>query len=105
MNSCSFTEKKPGQLALEGELTIYDAAELKDILLSRLHANTALSVDLSGVTELDTAGVQLMLMLQQESLSRGKKLQWKKHSTAVSQLLGLLNLGSTFGAPASVVWS
>jgi len=105
MNSCSCTEAKPGQLVLDGELTIYDAAELKDLLLERLHASSTLTVDLSGVTELDTAGVQLMLMLQHESAALGKTLQWKKHSAHVSQVLALLNLGSTLGEPVSVVWS
>jgi anti-anti-sigma regulatory factor len=105
MNACSCTEAKPGQLALTGELTIYDAAELRTLLLERLHANRELSVDLSGVTELDTAGVQLMLMLQHESEAVGKTVQWTRHSPAASQVLALLNLGSTFGVPASVVWS
>jgi anti-sigma B factor antagonist len=105
MSACSVTEPKPGQLALEGDLTIYDAARLKDELLARLHANSGLTVDLSGITELDTSGVQLLLLLQREASDAHKPLKWAGHSTAVSEVLALLNLGSTLGEPVSIVWS
>ncbi len=105
MPACSLTEAKPGQLALEGDLTIYDAARMKDELLARLHANSKLKVDLSGITELDSSGVQLLLLMQREASEANKPLQWANHSTAVSEVLTLLNLGSTLGEPVSIVWS
>jgi anti-sigma B factor antagonist len=105
MPACTVTEAKPGQLALEGDLTIYDAARVKDELLAHVHANAKLVVDLSGVTELDSSGVQLLLLVQREAGDANKPLQWANHSAAVSQVLTLLNLGSTLGEPASVVWS
>ena len=105
MPACAITEAKPGQLALEGDLTIYDAARMKGELLARLHASPKLTVDLSGVTELDSSGVQLLLLLQREASDASKPLQWANHSSAVSAVLSLLNLGSTLGEPMSVVWS
>ncbi|MEC5385927.1 STAS domain-containing protein [Uliginosibacterium sp. H3] len=105
MPACAITETTPGQIAVEGDLTIYDAARMKDELLARLHANSKLAVDLSGVTELDTSGVQLLLLLQREAGEANKPLQWGKHSAAVSEVLTLLNLGSTLGEPVSIVWS
>ena len=105
MPSPSRNKAKAEQLALTGELTIYEAANLKTLLLDRLNASKSLQVDLSGVTELDTSGVQLMLLLQREAAAASKPLQWVKHSQAVSQVLGLLNLGSALGDPASLIWS
>ena len=105
MSSSSRGKAKTGQLALTGELTIYESARLKSVLLDRLNASKSLEVDLSGVTELDSAGVQLMLLLHREAAAASKPLQWVKHSQSVSQVLTLLNLGSAFGDPVSVVWS
>jgi anti-sigma B factor antagonist len=105
MPACAIVEPQVGQLVIEGDLTIYDAARVKDELLARLHANAELTVDLSGITELDTAGIQLLLLLQREASDAHKPLHWAKHSSAVSEVLALLNLGSTLGEPVSIVWS
>lgn len=92
-------------LQLAGELTIYDAAEFKTALLNRLVATQELRVDLSGVTELDCSAVQVMLLAQREAAAADKTLQWEKHSQAVNQVLGILNLGGMLGQPVSLVWS
>jgi anti-sigma B factor antagonist len=105
MASSSRSKAKVAHLALTGELTIYEAARLKPLLLENLQSSKSLEVDLSGVTELDSAGVQLMLMLQRQAEAGNKPLHWVKHSAAVSQVLTLLNLGNALGDPASVVWS
>jgi len=105
MSNFSYEEDASGQLVLAGELTIYDAAQLKELLLGRLHATPSLDVDLSGVTELDSSGVQVMLLVQREAKACEKTLQWLKHSPPVSQVLGLLNLESVLGEPVSLVWS
>ncbi|MBS1210539.1 MAG: hypothetical protein H6R19_2937 [Proteobacteria bacterium] len=105
MSNFSYEEKQPGQLLMTGELTIYDAAELKDLLLGCLHANPGLEIDLSGVTELDSSGVQVMLLVQREANAAEKTIKWLRHSPVVSQVLDVLNLGSTLGEPVSLVWS
>jgi hypothetical protein len=51
---------------LEGELTIYSVAEARDQLCSALDQHPALQLNLSGIEELDTAGVQLLAWLKQE---------------------------------------
>ena len=105
MKSSVRSKKQTGHLALTGELTIYEAARLKSLLLEHLNANEKVEIDLSGITELDSAGVQLMLMLRREAEVSNKPLHWIQHSHAVSQVLALLNLGSALGDPASVVWN
>lgn len=105
MSNYSVSEEKPGELVLAGELTIYDAAEFKTLLLDRLHANPKLDIDLAGVTELDCSAVQVMLVVQREAHMIEKPLQWLRHSQAVNQVLSILNLGSVLGEPVSLVWS
>lgn len=105
MSTFSIREESPGKLTLGGELSIYEAAALKDALLAKLWANEALDIDLAEVIELDSAGVQIMLLLHREAKAAGKRLHWHRHSPAASRVLNLLNLSSTLGEPVSLVWS
>jgi anti-anti-sigma factor len=93
-------ESDPGRLRLSGELSIFEAASLRDALLPALEAVPELSIDLSGVTGLDSSGVQLMLVLRREAARTGKTLTWTGHSQSVVRVLELLNLGAAFAAPA-----
>ncbi len=58
---------QPGSLALEGELTIYQVAEIKSMLCDALAAAKAafipLRLNLAALTECDGAGLQLLLAL------------------------------------------
>lgn len=99
----SYQEPSLGHLSLSGEITIYAAAEIKDLLVDRLAANEALEVDLAGVSELDCAGVQLLLMLSLEAQRAQKPLRWCGHSHVVLQVLSRLNLSGVLDAPAELV--
>ncbi len=82
--------------ALEGELTIYRAEELKPQLLAALESGLAgdaePAFDLSAVTEIDTSGVQLLLLARREAAARGKPLQLLAASPAVRDAFALLEL-------------
>ncbi len=81
----------PGVLHIEGELTIFRAAELKpQILATPLPA----AIDLSGVTEIDTAGVQLLLLARRTAQAAQQALQLAVPSDAVREVFALLNLGA-----------
>ena len=84
------------RLALEGELTIYVAAETKARLANAMLSADRLEIDLSGITEIDTAGLQLMLLAKRNI---GKDVVFVNHSPAVLRLLDLANLGSVLGDP------
>ncbi len=84
-------------LSLEGELTIYTAAEQKEILQGFLQNSGDLEIDLSAVTELDTAGLQLLIVAKRELTKRGDTLRFVMHSAAVLNVLELANLAATFG--------
>jgi len=88
-------------LTLEGELTIGRAAELKEALLVWLDEHVGLELDLSKVTELDTAGVQLLLLTKQTADATGKVLRLVEQSLAVREVFELLHLAGHFGAPST----
>jgi anti-anti-sigma regulatory factor len=55
------------RVAVDGELTIMTAAEQLDRLLGALRGSNGLRVDLSGVEDLDTAGLQVLLVARREA--------------------------------------
>lgn len=84
-------------IALEGELTIYRAAELKPLLLAALAGTGPIELDLGEVSEVDTAGVQLLMLLRREALAQGRSLQLRAPSLAVAEAFELLDLAAWFG--------
>lgn len=81
------------------ELTIYTAAELKKQLFSIWTSAQQMELDLSGVTELDSAGVQILMQLKLESEISQKPVSYVRHSQPVLQVMELLNLTSRFADP------
>jgi anti-sigma B factor antagonist len=81
--------------AIEGELTIYRAAELKPVLLEAAAGATP-AVDLSQVTEFDSAGLQLLLVAAREAQRHGKCLQLQAPSEAVREVLAMLDMADRF---------
>ncbi|MGB0126061.1 MAG: STAS domain-containing protein [Rhodocyclaceae bacterium] len=92
-------EVAPSRLEVEEELTIYHAAQLKEALLAGLSQGEALEVDLSQVAEIDSAGVQLLVLLKREAAAAGKRLSLVGHSPAVLSVLDLYNMSGYFGDP------
>ena len=86
-------------LAVEGEMTIYRAAELKPALLDAVRTQDMPALDLADVTEFDSAGVQLLLMARREAARLGKRLELRAASPAVRDAFALLGLTSE-GEPA-----
>ena len=86
-------------LFVEGELTIYRAAELREMMLARVRQSAVLEMDLAGVSEIDTAGVQLLIMAKRSAAALGHELRLQAHSPAVLEVFELLNLAPLFGDP------
>ena len=76
---------------LEGDLTIYTAAQLKEQVLAELGTREQLTLDLSAVGELDTAGLQVLLLAEREARAAGKKLTIAQASGCVTEALKLAN--------------
>ena len=84
------------RMAIEGELTIFTARELQERLLALLALGEDLEVDLSGVGEMDSAGVQLLLATRTEAAARDVALRFTGPSSVVVDTLDLCDLTSHF---------
>ncbi|MBV7539109.1 STAS domain-containing protein [Duganella sp. sic0402] len=85
------------RIALDGELTIYRAADLKVSVLEALRKARLLEIDLSGVTELDTAGLQVLMLAKQVAAAEQRTLRLVQHSPAVVEIFEMLDLVAFFG--------
>ena len=83
-------------LKLEGELTIFRANELKSLLLGDLRPSV---IALSGVTEIDSAGIQLLMLARKLALQSQTGFQLQAPSPEVSEVFELLRLTDLFETP------
>lgn len=81
-------------LRIEGELTIFRAMELKPALLPTPPLD---EIDLSGVTDIDSAGVQLLMLAKKTAAASNRELRIVGHSPAVIEVFELLNVAAYFG--------
>jgi len=87
------------RLTFNGALTIFQAAERKPELLHILaRSEGMLALDLSGVDEIDTAGVQLLLLLRREAAAQQRTLDVVAYSAPVLAVFDLLQLHALFFA-------
>jgi anti-anti-sigma factor len=92
-------QDRRGSLVLEGELTIHHALDMKQALLSVLAQSESIEISLAGVTEMDTAGAQLLLMIKREAEEQGVALRLKDHTSAVRTVVDTMQLAGTLGDP------
>jgi len=85
------------RMKLEGEFTIYRASELKCELMAALDGARSLEIDVSAVTEIDCAGIQLLMLAKRVAAQRQQSLRLTCRSEAVTEALTLLDLVPHFG--------
>ena len=90
------------RVALSGELTIYSVAEIKSALAEAMGKASAIEVDLSAVSKIDTAGLQLMLIVKRNP---GSDVRFVNHPPEVLRLVDLSNLGGALGDPLFIAAS
>lgn len=84
-------------LTIENDLTIFTVIDKKTSLLAFLNTGSDLEVDLSQVEEIDTAGLQVLILIKREAAKTGKSLRFVLHSKPVLDIIELANLTTTFG--------
>ncbi|CAN5886038.1 STAS domain-containing protein [soil metagenome] len=84
-------------LAIEGEFTIYRASELHAVLKEAIAAGGDLEIDLAGVSEIDSAGVQLLMAAKKSAAAAQRELRLVGHSPAVLEVFEALDLAGHFG--------
>jgi len=90
------------EVTLEGDLTIYEAEELKNKLDKYLTKCKAITINLSAVSEIDTACFQVLMMAKRECVKNEIDFTMNSHSPAVYDVLELFNMESYFGDPVLV---
>jgi anti-anti-sigma factor len=86
-------------LSIEGELTVFTVHALKERLLAALSQSSTLQIDLSGVSEVDGAGIQLLLAAKREAQQRDGSVSLIAPPPQVLEALALVDLAHEFAAP------
>jgi anti-sigma B factor antagonist len=89
-------DKAPHRLKPAGEMTIYNAVLMKSSLMEALGNHKEMVIDLAEVSEIDSAGLQLLLLAKREADSKGKTLRLINHSGAVVEIFNLYHLAENF---------
>ncbi len=89
-------ENKSKTIRIEGGMTICQVLALRQILLDSIIHSSDIDIDLSAVDEIDTAGVQLLILAKRTALSQHRELNLIGHSPAVLDVFELLNLFEYF---------
>ena len=88
---------------LSDALNISCAAQARDHLSQVLRGGDAYEINLAGITEFDTAGVQLLLAVRKESRSNGKSCEFVTPSSSVLEAFKLLGLEKVFPSLVTAV--
>jgi len=90
---------KPAQLRLQGDLTLYEVSLAREQLRGLLPLPPGpWQLDLGGLSELDSAGAQLLLAIQRALSSIDHPTTVSQVSDTAQELLTLLNLESLYPA-------
>ncbi|KQQ56987.1 hypothetical protein ASF84_07440 [Pseudomonas sp. Leaf127] len=91
------TADSPALMQVKGDLTIYEVQQAHEQLMGLLPLDApAWQLDLSGVLELDSAGVQLLLALHQALSSAERPATVLAASPSVLELAGVLALDALY---------
>ena len=89
----SIKKSKQGlSLKLEGEMTIFEAAKLKETLLKHLAKAGPLEINLGEVAKIDLSGLQLLYAAQETAARQRKTLLLKNPSAAFMEAATLAGL-------------
>jgi len=86
-------------VAVNGELTIPNAEVIKAGLLESLAHGKDVVMDLANVSELDSAGTQLLFYAKRMAQARQQGFHLVNHSPAVVEVFELYRLAPIFGDP------
>jgi anti-sigma B factor antagonist len=91
----------PTLIFIQDEMTIYNVLEHKDKLYPYLKNEHGLQVDLSNVSEIDSAGMQLLIFLKYQSDIEKKEITFIEHSESVMEVINIFNFSSFFDVPVT----
>lgn len=92
-------DSSTGCLSISGEMTIYQAVLLKNAIVTVTGGAPVFQLDLSRITELDTAGLQLLFCLH--AANPGMQINGE-NSDSLQSVSALLGLSWTARMPSGV---
>ena len=89
---------------IQGEMSIFTALAVRQQLLDAFEQPGAatIEVDLASVSEMDSAGVQLLIAAKREAALHARALRFTGHSRAVFDLLELYDVAGQLGDPVLI---
>jgi len=78
-------------MRIDQNMTIYNAAALKPVVLAAVLDSDNPEIDLSSVNEIDSSGLQLLLLARREATARGRTLRLVGAGAAVSEVLDFVS--------------
>ena len=87
-------------LALAAECTVADAGSLKESLAGLLNEPQAVTLDVTALQRIDTAGLQLITAFVRERAGHGRPVEWQGTAPVLATAAQLLGLTSLLKLPA-----
>ena len=91
-----------GAFAVAAECTVADAGTLKSGLAKLLEDTGVVTLDISSVQRIDTAGLQVIATFVRERESLGRQVEWRGAAPSLAAAAKLLGLSSLLKLPTSV---
>jgi len=83
-------------IVIDEEMSIYTIGALKHELSEALNIYDAFQLDLAGIEDFDSTGIQLLLCLKQEIIRLNKQFKINSVSEAVSKVFTLYGIKDNF---------
>jgi ABC-type transporter Mla MlaB component len=90
----------PTSLTLAAECLVTDAASLKANLASLLDEPLAVTLDVSALKRIDTAGLQIITAFVRERAGHGRPVEWQGTAQVLATAAQLLGLTTLLKLPA-----
>lgn len=96
MDALEVEERSPGEryIRILSAMTVRHAAKLAAELKSARQGAENLTIDLAGVSDLDSSGLQVLVALKKESLASGTSFKLVEHSPAVLSVFALYGMAA-----------
>jgi anti-anti-sigma regulatory factor len=87
-------------LALAAECLVVGASALKESLAGRLDEPRPITLDITALQRIDTAGLQVLTAFIRERASHDRTVEWRGSAPALTSAAHLLGLTSLLRLPA-----
>lgn len=88
---------KGKKIVLNPEVTIYNVKQVRERLAEEIRNETNLTIDLSKVVSMDTAGFQLLISIKKTAQIKNKTVVFASHSEEVLKFIDLYGVAGLFG--------